>query len=107
LWLGKIFDKDFIRRMQKELPKKKLKQERRIGKLLFLAENEAEAPPTYYVIDKICDKYGLPAPATKRVLQELSKVNYEATLTHFHRRGIRTNAPANTIKEAVEKAHVT
>lgn len=103
LWLGKILDKDFIRKMQKELPNKKLKQEKRISKLLFLTENEADSSPTYYVIDKICDKYGLPAPATESVIKQLEKANYTATLTHFHKRGIKTNATAQTITEAIKK----
>lgn len=103
MWLGKIFDTDFITKMQKELPKKNMKQEKRIGKLLFLAENEAEAPATYYVIDKICDKYGLPAPSTESVVRELEKAGCTAVLTHFHKRGIKTNAAAKTVKDIIMK----
>lgn len=104
LWLGKIFDKDFITNMQKELPKKRLKQERRISKLLFLTENEADAPAMYYVVDKICDKYGLPAPSTENVIKQLENAGYTAIPTHFHKRGIKTNALAKIIKEIVMKA---
>jgi tRNA (guanine26-N2/guanine27-N2)-dimethyltransferase len=103
LWLGKIFDKGFITKMQKELPKKKMKQEKRISKLLFLTENEADAPATYYVIDKICDKYGLPAPSTENVIKQLEKAGYTAIPTHFHTRGIKTNMPAKIIKEIIMK----
>jgi tRNA (guanine26-N2/guanine27-N2)-dimethyltransferase len=103
LWLGKIFDRDFITKMQKEHPKKKMKQEKRISKLLFLTENEADAPATYYVIDKICDKYGLPAPSTENVIKQLEKAGYMAISTHFHTRGIKTNMPAKIIKEIVMK----
>ena len=99
LWLGKTFDKNFVVEMQKELQKKKLRQEKRISKLLFLAENEADAPSTYYVIDKICDKYGLPASPSESVIKRLEKANCTASLTHFHRRGIKTDALARTMKE--------
>lgn len=102
LWLGKIFDKDFIAKMQKELSKKKLKQEKRISKLLFLTENEADAPATYYVIDKICDKYELPAPSTESITKQLEKAG-RAMLTHFHKRGIKTNAAEKTVKEIIMK----
>jgi tRNA G26 N,N-dimethylase Trm1 len=64
-----------------------------------LAENEADAPSTYYVIDKICDKYGLPASPSESVIKRLEKANCTASLTHFHRRGIRTDALAKTMKE--------
>jgi tRNA (guanine26-N2/guanine27-N2)-dimethyltransferase len=103
MWLGKIFDKEFINRMQKELSKKELKQEKRIGKLLFLAENEAEAQPTYYVIDKICDRYDLPAPSSDDVINQLRKADSTATFTHFHRRGIRTTASAAMMKKILEE----
>jgi tRNA (guanine26-N2/guanine27-N2)-dimethyltransferase len=103
LWLEEIFDKEFIEKMQKELPKEKMKQEKRVGKLLFLIEYEADAPATYYVIDKICDKYGLPAPSTENIIKRLQKVNYTAVSTHFHKRGIKTNAPARDIKRIIVK----
>jgi tRNA (guanine26-N2/guanine27-N2)-dimethyltransferase len=103
LWLGRIFDKDFITKMQKELLKKKLKQEKRISKLLFLTENEADAPATYFVIDKICDKYGLPAPSTESVIKQLEKAGYTAVSTHFRKRGIKTNAPAKMISDIIMK----
>jgi tRNA (guanine26-N2/guanine27-N2)-dimethyltransferase len=103
LWLGMIFDRNFCQKMQKERLTKKLREEKRISKLLFLAENEANALPTYYVIDKICDKYGLPAPSTGNVIKQLEKAGYTAVTTHFHKRGIKTNAPAKTIKETIMK----
>ncbi|HVP40503.1 MAG TPA: tRNA (guanine(10)-N(2))-dimethyltransferase [Candidatus Krumholzibacteriaceae bacterium] len=103
LWLRRIFDKDFITNMQKELPKKRLKQERRINKLLFLTENEADAPATYYVIDKICDKYGLPAPSTENIIKRLERAGDTAIPTHFHKRGIKTNAPAKLMNEIMIK----
>ena len=103
MWLGRIFDRDFIKKMQKELTKKKMKQGKRISKLLFLTENEAEAPATYYVIDKICDRYGLPAPSTENIVKQLEKIGYATVSTHFHERGIKTNASAKIIREIIMK----
>ena len=103
LWLGRILDRDFCQRMQTELNRRKLRQEKRISKMLFLAENESNAPTTYYVIDKICDKYALPAPSTRSVIKQLQKEGYIATPTHFNRRGIRANAPARLMREIIEK----
>lgn len=103
MWLGEIFDRGLITKMQKELPKKKLKQEKRIGKLLFTAEKETEALATYYVIDKICDKYGLPAPSTESIVKKLENAGCRVGLTHFNKRGIKTNAEAKTVKEIIMK----
>ena len=103
LWLGRILDRSFCQKMQNELQRRKLRQGKRISKMLFLAENESDAPTTYYVIDKICDKYALPAPSTRSVIKQLQKEGYIAVLTHFNRRGIRANAPAKLMREIIEK----
>jgi tRNA G26 N,N-dimethylase Trm1 len=77
------------------------KRKRDIRRLLELVEGEADAPLMYYVVDAICDKLSLPAPSVRTVVQRLAELGFEACLTHFHSRGFRTNAPLETIKEAV------
>ncbi|MGQ9565148.1 MAG: tRNA (guanine(10)-N(2))-dimethyltransferase [Candidatus Bathyarchaeales archaeon] len=99
LWLGKIFDKEFCSKMRRELARKRLGQTRRVHKLLSLAENEADAPPTYYVVDKMCDKFGLPAPSLRSIVEQLETANYHVSLTHFHTRGIKTTAPSEVMKK--------
>ena len=99
LWLGKLFDENFCSSMEKEVYGRKLKYEKRILRLLSLARNEAEAPVTYYAIDKICDKFNLPIPPLIGVINELKKAGFEAIPTHFNGRGIRTDAPAKVVKE--------
>jgi len=86
-----------------------LRQEKRLLKMLSLVQNEAEAPVTYYAVDKICDKLNLPIPALKKVLDKIKKEGFQAVPTHFNSRGFRTDAPANVVKEiitdlAVQKA---
>jgi len=98
LWISKLSDSGFCSLMEKEIGKRQLKHKRRISKLLFLIENECEAPSTYYVVDKVCDKLNLPVPSTIRVLRRLKERGFETTLTHFNSRGIRTNAPASVFK---------
>jgi len=101
LWLGKIFDKEFCSRMKRELAGKRLGQTRGVHKLLSLAENEVDAPPTYYVIDKMCDKFGLPVPSLKSVINQLETANYHGSPTHFHTRGIKTTAPSEVMKKVL------
>jgi tRNA (guanine26-N2/guanine27-N2)-dimethyltransferase len=103
LWLGKIFDADFVVAMEKEAAKKGFKHGGRIEKLLSLAREEANALATYFVVDKFCDKLGLPTPALKTVISELKKEGFTALPTHFNSKGFRTNAPAKTIKMVLSK----
>jgi len=103
LWISKLSGSGFCSLMEKEIGKRQLKLRRRISKLLFLIENESEAPPTYYVVDKVSDKLNLPVPSTIRVLRRLKERGFEATLTHFNSRGIRTDASAKVVKETIKE----
>jgi len=103
LWLGKILDETFCGLMEKEVDGRGLKQEKRILKLLSLARSEAEAPVTYYVTDKICDKLNLPVPPLIEVINELRRGGFQATPIHFHSRGVRTDASAKVVKEVIVK----
>jgi len=103
LWLGELFDEKFCLSMGKEVEKKSLKQEKRVLRLLSLARKEAGAPATYYVVDKICDQLNLPVPPLTETMDELKRAGFQATPTHFHSRGIRTNAPARIVKEILMK----
>jgi len=101
LWIGELSDSGFCSLMEKEMTQRQLKNKGRISKLLFLIKNESEASSTYYVVDKVCDKLSLPVPSTMRVVRGLRERGYEATLTHFNSRGIRTDAPAKSVKETI------
>ena len=66
----------------------------KITKLLSVVAGEAEAPATYYVLDKLSAKMGLPAPSIGAFMDALRKSGFFAVGTHFNSRGIRTDAPA-------------
>jgi tRNA (guanine26-N2/guanine27-N2)-dimethyltransferase len=102
LWLGRILDKHFCEAMQKENTRRALRNSSRISKLLSLARDEAEAPLTYYVIDKISNKLSLPVPSVVAMLKTLQDNGFQAVPTHFNSRGLRTNAPALTMQKLLK-----
>lgn len=103
LWLGEISDKDFCSSMKREADGRRLKQGKRILRLLSLVQGETEASVTYYVVDKICDKLNLPVPPLVEVVENIRRAGFQATPTHFNSRGVRTEAPANVVKEVIAK----
>jgi len=103
LWLDKISGNNFCTSMKAEVDKRGLKREKKILRLLSLVQEEAEAPATYYVVDKICDKLNLPTPSLIKVVESLRKAGFPATLTHFNSRGVKTAAPAGAVKEIITK----
>ena len=101
LWLGKILDKQFCEAMAKENTNIALRSSARISKLLALEREEAEAPPTFYVIDKISAKLSLPVPPVDAVLKGIRHDGFQAVPTHFNSRGLRTNASAFKMQNLV------
>ena len=104
LWVGRILDKRFCELMEEEVKRRRLRLANRIEKTLSLIRSEIDAPITYYVVDKLCDALNLPVPPVKKVSETLKGEGYHALLTHFNTRGIRSDAPANMMKNAVREA---
>jgi len=64
---------------------------------------EEDGPITYFVVDKICDKLGLPVPSVVKIIQKLQDDGFTAIPTHFNPRGIRTNAQASKVTNLIKK----
>ncbi|UCF44852.1 MAG: tRNA (guanine(10)-N(2))-dimethyltransferase [Candidatus Bathyarchaeota archaeon] len=103
LLLERIFDKQFCKLMEKENIHTTFRNSGKIAKLLSLAEGEAEAPVTYYVLDKISDELALPVPSVDAMLQILRGRGFQAFPTHFNSRGIRTDAPALIVQNSLQE----
>ncbi len=101
LWLGKLWIKEFCISMRKSAEERRVKNQKRILKFLSLIENEMNAPATYYVTDKICDKFNLSVPPLAETIEALREAGFQATQTHFNSKAFRTNAPAEVVKETV------
>jgi tRNA (guanine26-N2/guanine27-N2)-dimethyltransferase len=104
LWLGSIFDAEFIGSMMKENKNVAFKNSVRISRLLALTQAEASASITYYVLDKLSGKLGLPSPSIQAFSNALHGSAYQAVQTHFNTRGIRTNAPALTLHKILKES---
>jgi tRNA (guanine26-N2/guanine27-N2)-dimethyltransferase len=103
LWLEKIFDKQFCEAIAKENTRTALRNSGKIAKLLSVAIAEADAPLTYYVLDKISNNLSLPVPSVDALLRILRENGFQAFPTHFNSRGIRTDAPALTTQKFLRK----
>jgi tRNA (guanine26-N2/guanine27-N2)-dimethyltransferase len=89
--------------MEEEVERRKLKHAERIERVLALAKNEVGAPVGYYVVDRLCDALNLPVPSVKKVVKALEEEGFQASLTHFSPKGIRSDAPAAKIRELLQQ----
>lgn len=99
LWLGGLWDPQFVELMNVESRRRRLGLAKKIQKMLSVIETETGAPMTYYVVDELCDSLNLPVPSVKKVVEALKDGNFRVSLTHFSSRGIRSSAPASIMKE--------
>jgi tRNA (guanine26-N2/guanine27-N2)-dimethyltransferase len=104
LWLGGIFDKSFCEAMIEENKLKAFRNSMAISKMLSVIVGEADTSSTYYVLDKLSAKLGLPAPPVSAILASLKEKGYSAVPTHFNSRGIRTNASARAMQDILQGA---
>jgi tRNA (guanine26-N2/guanine27-N2)-dimethyltransferase len=105
LWLGKIVDKRFCELMEEEAEKRNFRLGRKIEKTLTLIKNESEAPITFYVNDKLCDKLNIPVPPVIKLVEALRGTGFQACATHFNSKGIRTDASAMEIEELLQRIY--
>jgi tRNA (guanine26-N2/guanine27-N2)-dimethyltransferase len=95
LWIGKIFDKEFIENMLIEIPNFKIDKtcEKTISKCI----EESEMPGTYFTLDEIASKIKSSPPKLENLILNLRKNNFLASVTAFNPTGFRTDAEINEI----------
>ena len=107
LWLGNILDQSFIELMSKENRSVAFTNSARITKLLNMLRDEAQAPMTYFVVDKLSGKHNLPSPSIESFIRALQNNGFQAVRTHFNSRGVKTNAPASLMHKLLSEAENT
>lgn len=103
LWLGRIVDKRFCKRIEEEAKQRPFNLGKRIQKMLTLIQNELEGQVTYYGLDKLCSKLALPMISVQEVIQALRREGFQASLTHFDPTGIKSNASVAKIKAVLRR----
>ena len=103
LWLGQLVDNEFSRKIAAEAAKSIVLLERS-RKLLALLIEEANTTPTYYVIDKVCDRLNSPIPQKEAIINELKDRGFTTTRTHFAPTALKTNASIDDIEDAIRAA---
>lgn len=98
LWLGKIKDTEFCKRVLKASAYLES------SRLIEAIAGEIEVP-FYYDVHKICKKLKTEAPRTERLLDELKSRGYSASKTHFSPTGIKTDAGIKEMEDAILRNH--
>jgi tRNA (guanine26-N2/guanine27-N2)-dimethyltransferase len=100
LFLGRLTDRELCSRLIR-LQDPGRNASGRLLRLLSLEFEEADAPPTYYTVDTICDRLGTRTPSPASVVDGLKARGYTASRTHFAGGGFKTDAPVEVIISTV------
>jgi tRNA (guanine26-N2/guanine27-N2)-dimethyltransferase len=103
LWIGFLNNEEYLNQIVLESQTVMFSNSRRINKFLTSIQAEVNAPITYYVLDQVGKKLGLPATSMQSFLTALQSSGYLAVQTHFNPRGIKTNASTQIIQETFRK----
>jgi len=76
----------------------------KIKRLLKFIGEEADGPPTFYVMDKLTKRLKVSSPKLKKVIEQLQALGFFASRTHFHPKGLRTNAPLKVLYDVVRSS---
>ena len=95
LWVGKIFDKEFIENMILEVPN--LNVDKTCQKTLRKCALESDMPGTFFTLDEIASRMkGSPLKLENAIIK-LKDKGFKASPTSFNPTGFRTDAKINEI----------
>ncbi|HEC96112.1 MAG TPA: hypothetical protein ENI59_00345 [Euryarchaeota archaeon] len=98
LWIGPIFDLEFLDFMKKHLRSYPTHTIRKLEKMLEIWHNEGKINAPYYNIHELAKMYNIKqTPKINKIVDTLRDMGYEASRTHFDPLCIKTNAPIKDI----------
>lgn len=96
LWIGQLFEKEFVQNVLKEFTSRK---EDSCEKIIKKSIYESDNPPLYYTLDEIAKMIKCSPPKLDTLLKRLKNNGYSASPTSLNPTGFRTDAKINVIKE--------
>lgn len=97
MWIGKLVDKDFVRRLAADLAKRDFELRHHALELLNRCLEEADGPPAFQDLHKIAERASTSPPKLDDVLDELRARGFFASRTHFSSTGFRTDARSDLL----------
>ena len=105
LWIGPLHDKEFVRGVLDNhlyLNIFDKNDQKRAEKLFRIFVEEAEMPPYYFDIHKVCKAIKVSPPPLEKVMNELSSLGYRVSRTHFSGYSLKTDSSVNILLEVLK-----
>jgi tRNA (guanine26-N2/guanine27-N2)-dimethyltransferase len=99
LWMGKLQKKPILQEIRTIMSSKTLNTKNILWNLLYLLEEESDAPPFFYTTNDLSSLLKQSPPTMDHIFEHLRNKGFIATKTHCTPTGFKTNAPLNVITE--------
>ncbi|MGI0004753.1 MAG: tRNA (guanine-N1)-methyltransferase, partial [Candidatus Nitrosotenuis sp.] len=97
LWIGALFEKEFVESMLIEVPNRSV--DKKCEKSLQKCVLESEMPACYYTLDEIAEILRISPIPLQEILDRLQKNGFSASPTSFNPTGFRTDCTIDKIKK--------
>jgi tRNA (guanine26-N2/guanine27-N2)-dimethyltransferase len=97
LWVGSIFEKEFIEKMKQQ--KQKFVIEKKCEKILDKSILEAGLPATYFTLDEIASMMKTAPLKLERMIEKIKEIGFNSSVTSLNPNGFRTNCSIKEIKQ--------
>jgi len=113
IWLGKLYDKEYVDNLETELAENadKYGTVKKMQKLVSLVKEELKAELAseknhfYYDLHQIADKLNLPSPKMTTVIELLQNQKFIAFRTHYRTNSVKTDASIKEVVAAMKEAN--
>ncbi|HUT00156.1 MAG TPA: tRNA (guanine(10)-N(2))-dimethyltransferase [Candidatus Thermoplasmatota archaeon] len=99
LWMGKLQKKPILQEIRTIMSSKTLSTKNILWNLLYLLEEESDAPPFFYTTNDLSSLLKQSPPTMDHIFEHLRNKGFIATKTHCTPTGFKTNAPLDVITE--------
>jgi len=96
LWIGKLFQKDFVAQMLDNIPEQ---ADKKCQKAIQKALLESDMQACYYTLDEIAEQLKSAPIPLEQIISRLQQAGFSASPTLFNPTGFRTNCKIDKIKE--------
>jgi len=95
LWIGKLFDKEFVNSMLEEIPSYTV--DKRCEKTLQKCLLESDMPGTFFTLDEIASRAKVAPIGLDKIIKKLEREGFQASPTSLDPAGFRTNCKIDTV----------
>jgi tRNA (guanine26-N2/guanine27-N2)-dimethyltransferase len=100
LWIGNVFNREFLIALAEDCDIHAISGGQ---KIVGVAVEEIDMPPTYFTADQVAADIGVPSPSLSAIVSALRDAGFRASRTALKPKAFKTDADAGTVRVIVKQ----